>query len=75
MKAKNREQYVNAWQSHINQLINPMIDSDTPMEEWNRIRDELGAIVDKAADKVFPEIDHDELEDVYGPAMRAGAEQ
>ena len=54
MKAKNREQYIEAWRSHIATLIHPHIDADIPYPEWDATRAALMKVVEQAADNVFP---------------------
>ena len=55
MKAKNREQYVEAWQSHVKDLISPFIDAERPIDDYRKAKAELFAVIEEAADKAFPE--------------------
>ena len=57
MKAKNKEQYKEAWTSHINELIHVAMDADLPIEAWTEMKEDLQAIVEVAANKSFPDID------------------
>ena len=53
MKAKNREQYINAWDAHIRSLIHPALDSEMPFPEWEMLESSLKTMVREAADNVF----------------------
>ena len=46
MKAKNREQYVEAWQSHVKDLISPFIDAERPIDDYRKAKAELFAVIE-----------------------------
>jgi hypothetical protein len=54
--AKTREQYVAAWTSHVNELIHPFIDSQTPINNWEETKANLMEVVEQAANMVYPDI-------------------
>ena len=64
MKAKNRAHYVQAWQDHIKQLATLYMaayDFQTAIQAadaYTKMRDELYALVEKAADKQDFETEH-----------------
>ena len=55
MKAKSREQYVEAWTAHIRELISLFIDSDQELAEWEKTKAHLLGVLQQSANKVFPE--------------------
>lgn len=55
MKAKNREQYIEAWHSHVKDLMHPYIDAERPIDDYRAMKAELYAVIEAAADKVFEE--------------------
>ncbi len=55
MKAKSKEQYIEAWTSHINQFIHVCMDVEAPMDTWTELKEDMQALIDVAANKVFPE--------------------
>ena len=55
MKAKSKQQYIEAWTSHVNDLITIALDADLPIESWAEIKKDLQAIIEVAANKSFPE--------------------
>lgn len=54
MKAKNREQYVNEWTRHLGQMIHVALDSDTPIADYDAFKLMGVAMIEKAADQLFP---------------------
>lgn len=58
MKAKNKQQYLEAWQDHIGQLIHIALDADLPIEAWTELKEDLQQILEVAANKSFPEDEH-----------------
>jgi len=55
MKAKDKQHYIEAWENHVNDLIRPYIDSGTQVSEWDRVKNDLMAVVRAAADQNFPD--------------------
>lgn len=55
MQSKNKAGYIEAWNTHINQLVYVAIDGDVPMPELEAIKDSAKAMVQKAADKLEAE--------------------
>jgi len=51
MKAKNREQYIDAWQDHVNQLVHVFLAADDMT--WLKVKAELYAVIDKASENDF----------------------
>jgi len=52
MRAKNKADYIEAWNKHINQLVYVAIDGDVPMQELEVVKDSAKAMVQRAADKL-----------------------
>lgn len=49
-KAKSKEQYVKAWQNHVDQMLSLCMDSGMPYEKWeNEFKPKMYALIDKAA--------------------------
>jgi len=61
MKAKSKEQYIEAWTSHINQFIHVCMDAEMPIEGWTELKEDMQTIIDVAANKSFPEEEWKEL--------------
>lgn len=59
MKAKNKEQYIEAWNSHINQFIHVCMDADAPIETWTELKEDMQALIEVAAAKTFDNKDKD----------------
>ena len=57
MKAKNREQYVEAWQSHVRELVHVFLDAERPINDWEETKASLMGLIDEAADRSFSDID------------------
>ena len=53
MKARNRQHYIDAWQSHVKELIHVHIDADVPMEAWDQFRNMMTIVIERAADNTF----------------------
>lgn len=53
MKAKNRNEYLDAWRSHARSLIHPAMDSEMPWDEWQALETKLNDMIEKAADEIF----------------------
>ena len=53
MKAKNREQYIAAWTSHVKELIHVFMDAGLPIEPWYETRERLMGIIDDAATATY----------------------
>lgn len=51
MRAKNREDYVSAWRSHVNAMTPLALAADIPHDEWLHWRDHWYAQIEKAADR------------------------
>jgi hypothetical protein len=54
MLAKSREHYVEAWTSHINELISMHLDADVPINDWEEVKKKLLVTLEQAADNSFP---------------------
>ena len=52
MKAKNRQDYVDRWTSHINELIYPFLDAEVPCSEFEQTKADLLKVIEKAADEL-----------------------
>lgn len=55
MQAKNKEQYIEAWTSHVNQFIQVCMDADAPIETWDELKEDMQALIEVAASKTFTE--------------------
>lgn len=53
--AKNREQYVKAWESHAAEMGCMLLESGMTYDEYLALREQLRVWINKAADKAFPE--------------------
>lgn len=55
MKARDAEHYKEAWKSHVAQLANVALDAGKveDLKEFDRLRDGIHALIDRAAEKVF----------------------
>lgn len=54
MNAKTREQYVRAWRNHVRELHYVVGDAGIPWSEWAQMKDQLEAMIEKAASANFP---------------------
>lgn len=61
MQAKNREQYISEWRTHVNQLIHPFLDAGVQHSEFERVKGELMAVIEAAGHANFPGDKKDEL--------------
>ena len=52
MQAKNKAQYLEAWNTHVNQLVYVAIDGDIAMSELERVKSAAKSMVQAAADKL-----------------------
>ena len=53
MKAKSKEQYIEAWQRHINEFIFVCMDAELPIESWTELKEDMQQIMHVAANKTF----------------------
>jgi hypothetical protein len=51
MKAKSKEQYIEAWTDHINQFIHVCMDADLPIDSWTELKEDMQQILEVAASK------------------------
>ena len=51
--AKTKQQYIDAWTDHVNQLIHPALDAEMPPKDFAKMKAEIIAMVERAAAKVF----------------------
>jgi len=52
MKAKSREQYIEAWNSHATQFTSVFLEAGVPVDEWDTMLDGLKTTIIAAADRL-----------------------
>ena len=55
MKAKSREQYIEAWNSHATQFTSVFLEAGVPVDEWDTMLAQLKATIITAADRLTAE--------------------
>ncbi len=54
--ATSKQDYIDQWTSHVNQLIHPAMDADMPIEDYDKMKLQILSVVERAAAKVFEDI-------------------